>query len=154
MAAGAAGGPPAHPFAYPATARTPAPGLITDTANLFFANKKTFFMDQRIMAPAAREGALLAAAGLTLDRGTREVRRDGKKLRLEHREYQLLEYLLRNKNRIVSREEILREIWGKDIMNHTLDARMSALRKKIDQDFPVKILYTISRKGYLLTDPT
>jgi DNA-binding response OmpR family regulator len=65
----------------------------------------------------------------------------------------LLEYLLRNKDQIVSREEILREIWGKDILNHTLDARMSALRKKIEHDFPVKMLYTISRKGYLLTDP-
>jgi DNA-binding response OmpR family regulator len=65
----------------------------------------------------------------------------------------LLEYLLRNKDQIVPRAEILREIWGKEILNHTLDARMSALRKKIEHDFPVKMLYTISGKGYLLVDP-
>lgn len=110
-------------------------------------------MEERLFASAVSGCPLLAAAGLTLDPGTREVRRDGQRLCLELREFQLLEYLLRNKNRIVPREEILREIWGKDILNHTLDARMSALRKKVEHDFPVKMLYTISRKGYLLTDP-
>lgn len=109
-------------------------------------------MDQSI-ASAGSKCALLAAAGLTLDPGTHEVRRDGQILSLELREFQLLEYLLRNKNRIVPRDEISREIWGRDILSHTLDARMSALRKKVEHDFPVKVLYTISRKGYLLTDP-
>jgi two-component system copper resistance phosphate regulon response regulator CusR len=109
-------------------------------------------MDQTIIASTGDDCPVLAAAGLTLDLDTHEVRRDGQKLNLELREFQLLEYLLRNKNRIVPREEILREIWGKDILNHTLDARMSALRKKVEQDFPVKMLYTISRKGYLLSD--
>jgi DNA-binding response OmpR family regulator len=110
-------------------------------------------MEESIFASAVGACPVLAAAGLTLDPDTHEVRRDGQKLSLELREFQLLEYLLRNKNRIVPREEILREIWGKDIVNHTLDARISALRKKIEHDFPVKMLYTISRKGYLLTDP-
>ena len=110
-------------------------------------------MDQTIIASTGDDCPVLAAAGLTLDPDTHEVRRDGQKLDLELREFQLLEYLLRNKNRIVPREEILREIWRKDILNHTLDARMSALRKKVEHDFPVKMLYTISGKGYLLTDP-
>jgi len=110
-------------------------------------------MEESIFASAVGACPVLAAAGLTLDPDTHEVRRDGQKLSLELREFQLLKYLLRNKNRIVPREEILREIWGKDIVNHTLDARISALRKKIEHDFPVKMLYTISRKGYLLTDP-
>jgi DNA-binding response OmpR family regulator len=109
-------------------------------------------MDQSTIVSADTSCQLLGAAGLVLDLGKREVRRDGQKLYLELREYQLLEYLLRNKNRIVPRDEILQEVWGKDILNHTLDARMSALRKKIDHDFPVKVLYTISRKGYLLID--
>jgi len=109
-------------------------------------------MDQSTIVSADISCQLLGAAGLVLDPGKREVRRDGQKLYLELREYQLLEYLLRNKNRIVPRDEILQEVWGKDILNHTLDARMSALRKKIDHDFPVKVLYTISRKGYLLID--
>jgi two-component system, OmpR family, copper resistance phosphate regulon response regulator CusR len=109
-------------------------------------------MDQSIVASAGSGFRLLAAAGLTLDPETHEVRRDGQKLHLELREFQLLEYLLRNKNRIVPRGEILREIWRKDILNHTLDARISALRKKIEYNFPVKILYTISRKGYFLFD--
>src|SRR5580658_9427321 len=109
-------------------------------------------MDQTIIASTGDDCPVLAAAGLTLDPDTHEVRRDGRKLLLELREFQLLEYLMRNKNRIVPRGEILREIWGKDILNHTLDARISALRKKIEYNFPVKILYTISRKGYLLID--
>lgn len=110
-------------------------------------------MDQSIIVSADSDRRLLlAAVDLTLDLDTHEVMRDGQKLRLEFREFQLLVYLLRNKNRIVPREEILREIWGKEILNHTLDARMSALRRKIEHDFPVKILYTISRKGYLLVD--
>jgi len=110
-------------------------------------------MDQSIIASEACACQQLAAADLVLDIITREVRRDGRKLCLELREFQLLEYLLQNKNRIVPREEILRKVWGKDILNHTLDARMSALRKKVEQGFPVKMLYTVSGKGYLLTDP-
>ncbi len=110
-------------------------------------------MDQSIVASAGSACQQLVAAGLILDIDSREVRRDGRKVFLEFREFQLLEYLLRNKNRIVTREEISREVWGKDVLNHTLDARMSALRKKVEHDFPVKMLYTISRKGYLLTDP-
>src|SRR5579872_348011 len=86
---------------------------------------------------------LLAAGSLILDTVTREVRREGKSIHLEFKEFQLLEYLLRNKNRIVSREEIRKEIWGKDVLDHTLDSRMSSLRKKVEQDFPQRILYTI-----------
>lgn len=109
-------------------------------------------MDRSIIVSAGGGCPILAAAGLTLDPETHEVRREGQKLSLELREFQLLEYLLRNKNRIVPREEILREIWGKEILSHTLDARISALRKKIEYNFPVKMLYTISRKGYVLID--
>jgi len=87
-----------------------------------------------------------------LDSDTREVRRDGRKLYLELREFQLLEFLLQNKNRIVPREEIFREVWETVVINHTLDSRMSALRKKVDEGFRIKLLYTISRKGYLLAD--
>jgi DNA-binding response OmpR family regulator len=110
-------------------------------------------MDQSIVASAGNARQQIAAGGLVLDIDTHEVRRDGRKISLELREFQLLEYLLRNKDQIVPRAEILREIWGKEILNHTLDARMSALRKKIEHDFPVKMLYTISGKGYLLVDP-
>jgi DNA-binding response OmpR family regulator len=110
-------------------------------------------MDQSLVASAGNACQQMTAGGLVLDMDTREVLRDGRKISLELREFQLLEYLLRNKNQIVPREEIYREVWGKDVLSHTLDARVSALRKKIEQDFPVKMLYTISRKGYLLIDP-
>jgi DNA-binding response OmpR family regulator len=110
-------------------------------------------MDRSLFASGGDARQQMTAGGLVLDRDTHEVRRDGRKICLELREFQLLEYLLRNKDQIVPRAEILREIWGKEILNHTLDARMSALRKKIEHDFPVKMLYTISGKGYLLVDP-
>ena len=111
-------------------------------------------MEHGNFTAAGSDCPLLAGAGLTLDRITHEARRDGRMLRLELKEFQLLEYLLRNKNRIISREEIGREIWGREVLDHTLDSRMSALRKKVEHDFPDKLLYTISRKGYLLVDPT
>lgn len=94
----------------------------------------------------------LRAARLTLDTDTREVRCEGRPITLEMREFQLLEYMLRNKNRIVSREEIYHEVWGRDILDHTLDAKMSSLRKKIEQNCFPKMLYTISRKGYQFVD--
>jgi DNA-binding response OmpR family regulator len=110
-------------------------------------------MEQNTLAyPATSPCELLSAADLIMDPDKGEVRRDSKKLNLESREYQLLEYFLRNKNKIVSRSELLRDVWKQDINIHTMDARISALRKKIDGTFPVKLLYTISRKGYQLLD--
>lgn len=102
--------------------------------------------------PAISSCQLLRAADLVMDPDKGEVRRDSKRLNLESREYQLLEYFLRNKNRIVSRSELIRDVWKQDVNIHTMDARISALRKKIDGTFPVKLLYTISRKGYQLLD--
>ncbi len=102
--------------------------------------------------PVTSPCQLLRAADLVLDPGKGEARRNSKKLNLEYREFQLLEYFLRNKNRIVSRSELIRDVWKQDINIHTMDARISALRKKIDSAFPVKLLYTISRKGYQLLD--
>jgi DNA-binding winged helix-turn-helix (wHTH) protein len=125
--------------------------------SLLFANQilltKNNFMGQSIDTCAGNSCQQLTAAGLILDSDTREVRRDGRKLSLELREFQLLEFLLQNKNRIVPREEIFREVWETAVINHTLDSRMSALRKKVDEGFRIKLLYTISRKGYLLVAP-
>jgi DNA-binding response OmpR family regulator len=102
--------------------------------------------------PATSPCGLLRAADLVLDPDKGEARRDSIKLKLEYREFQLLEYFLRNKNRIVSRSELIRDVWKQEINIHTMDARISALRKKIDGTFSVKLLYTISRKGYQLLD--
>lgn len=102
--------------------------------------------------PATSSCQLLRAADLVMDPDKGEVRRDSKMLDLETREFQLLEYFLRNKNKVVSRSELIRDVWKQDVNIHTMDARISALRKKIDSTFPVKLLYTISRKGYQLLD--
>jgi DNA-binding response OmpR family regulator len=109
-------------------------------------------MDQSKTVSADVSSQLSGPAGLVLNLDTHEVRRDGRRLCLELREFQLLEYLMRNKNRVISRDEIFQEVWGVDVVNHTLDARISALRKKIDLDYPERVLFTISRKGYLLID--
>jgi DNA-binding response OmpR family regulator len=110
-------------------------------------------MEQNALAyPATSPCELLSAADLVMDPDKGEVRRDSKKLNLESREYQLLEYFLRNKNKIVSRSELIRDVWKQDVNTHTMDARISALRKKIDCNFSVRLLYTISRKGYQLLD--
>jgi DNA-binding response OmpR family regulator len=102
--------------------------------------------------PAISSCQLLRAGDLIMDTDKGEVTRDSKILNLESKEFQLLEYLLRHKNRIVSRSELLMYVWKQDINFHTMDNRIAALRKKIDSAFPFKLLYTISRKGYELLD--
>jgi two-component system copper resistance phosphate regulon response regulator CusR len=125
-----------------------------DRASGKIANHIICFMEDNVFAPLpAPSCEMLKAADLIMDPLKGEVRRDSKMLNLEDREFQLLEYFLRNKNRIVSRSELLRDVWKHDINIHTMDARISSLRKKIDYSFNVKLLYTISRKGYQLVDP-
>lgn len=109
--------------------------------------------ENTFVCPPADSCPLLKAADLIMDPAGGEVRRDSRRLILEEREFQLLEFLLRNKNRIVSRTDLLREVWKHEVSIHTMDARISSLRKKIDTSFPIKLIYTISRKGYVLVDP-
>lgn len=86
---------------------------------------------------------------LIVDKQTRMIMQDGKKLELTNKEYQLLVYLMDNKHRVVEREELLNEIWGYDFIGESraLDVHIRALRSKLN-DNGHKYIKTIRSVGY------
>lgn len=100
----------------------------------------------------APEPTRLAAGDVTMDLLTREVTRAGKKIDLQPREFALLEYLLRNAGRVVSKTMILEHVWGYnfDPLTNVVDVLMSRLRNKVDRDFEKKMIQTHRGLGYAL----
>ncbi len=98
----------------------------------------------------------LAFGDLSMDLLKREVRRAGKKIELQPREFALLEYLMRNKGRVVSKTMILEHIWDFhfDPQTNVIDVLISRLRSKVDKDFPEKLIHTIRGIGYVLRTPS
>ena len=98
--------------------------------------------------------AVLTAADLTLDPATREVRRAGKKIDLTAKEYALLEYLLRNKGRVLNRSLIAQHVWDYDFDSSTnvIDVYINYLRKKVDADFSLRLIHTVRGAGYVLRE--
>lgn len=78
----------------------------------------------------------LTAGGITINTSLREVSRDGQQVELTLKEYELLLYLLKNRSRVVSREELLTKVWGIDFVGETrtLDMHIGTLRKKLSDD--------------------
>jgi len=97
---------------------------------------------------------ILTADTLELDLIQHSVRRAGKVIDLTVKEYKLLEYLLRNKNTVLTRTAIIEHIWEItfDSGTNVLDVYMTRLRKKIDDDAEVKLLHTLRGIGYVLKD--
>ena len=95
-------------------------------------------------------------ADLELDIVTRKVIRNKQQVLLTAKEFNLLEYFLRHKYKLVSREMLSKEVWN-DIeratpLDNVIDVHITHLRKKIDEPFPQKLLHTIRGVGYMLTD--
>lgn len=97
---------------------------------------------------------VLTADDLTMDIGSREVTRGGKRIELSSKEYQLLEYLLHNKGIVLSREKIENHIWNFDYEGGTnvVDVYISYLRKKIDGAGTKKLLRTVRGVGYVIRE--
>jgi two-component system copper resistance phosphate regulon response regulator CusR len=97
-----------------------------------------------------RRKNVLEVADLVLDVNSLRAFRKGQEIHLSHTEYRLLELLARNSSRVVSRQEILTNIWGRgrEVTENTLDAFVRLLRKKIDQDADVKLIHTHRGFGY------
>ena len=97
-----------------------------------------------------RRKNVLEVADLVLDVNSLRAFRKGQETHLSHTEYRLLELLTRNSNRVVSRQEILTNIWGRgrEVTENTLDAFVRLLRKKIDQDADMKLIHTHRGLGY------
>ena len=98
------------------------------------------------------EPTTLSYDGLKLDLLSREVTRDGVKLELQAREFSLLEYLLRNAGRVVSKTMILEHIWDYafDPQTNVVDVLVCRLRNKVDRDFDQKLIHTLRGAGYVL----
>jgi DNA-binding response OmpR family regulator len=98
------------------------------------------------------EPSTLTYADLTLDLLSREVMRGGRKIELQAREFALLEYLLRNAGRVVSKTMILEHVWDYhfDPKTNVIDVLVSRLRGKIDRDFDRKLIHTMRGFGYVL----
>lgn len=102
--------------------------------------------------PAKTESTTLTAGNLSLDTVTYEVKREGKVIQLTGKEFALLEYLMRNQNRPISKEVIISHVWDYDanILPNTVEVYIRYLRAKIDQPFDKPLLHTVRGFGYKL----
>lgn len=98
------------------------------------------------------ESTRLVVGDLTLDRLTRQVERQGRLLDLRPREFALLELLMRNAGRVVSKTMILSQVWGYsfDPGSNVVDVLVFRLRDKIDRGFDTPLLHTVRGIGYVL----
>ncbi|MCM8761421.1 MAG: response regulator transcription factor [Candidatus Omnitrophica bacterium] len=96
----------------------------------------------------------LEAGGLVMDLLAHKVTRDGKTIELTAKEYSLLEYLLRNKNTIVTRTMISEHVWDIDFDTFTnvIDVYINYLRNKIDSGHAKKLIQTVRGRGYILRE--
>ena len=99
-------------------------------------------------------GNILKVDDLEMDVYTKSVKRAGKKIELTAKEFMLLEYLIRNKGRVISRSEIAEKIWDVtfDTGTNVIDVYVNFLRKKIDKEFPVKLIHTQVGMGYVIRE--
>jgi len=105
-------------------------------------------------ATGASEPTRLAVGDLSLNLLTREVTRGGQKIELQPLEFSLLEYLMRNAGRVVSRTMIMEHVWDYsfDPRTNVVEARVCRLRDKIDRGFDNKLIQTMRGVGYVLKE--
>jgi len=99
-------------------------------------------------------GTVLRVADLEMNLGSKEVKRGDKKISLTAKEFQLLEYFMRNRNRVLSRADIAEQVWEIDFDTQTnvIDVYINYLRNKIDKTFDTKLIHTHIGMGYILKD--
>ncbi len=101
---------------------------------------------------AAREPVTLRVADLEIDLIRRTVRRAGKVIELQAQEFKLLEYMMRNTGRLVTRNMLLENVWelNFDPRTNIVETHMSRLRGKMDRGFTTELIHTIRGNGYIL----
>ena len=104
--------------------------------------------------PPDQQASILSSGDLEMDMAKSSVTRQGKPIRLTSKEFGLLEYLLRNKNRPVSKDMIIQHVWDydADILPNTVEVYMRYLREKVDKPFSKPLLKTIRGFGYKVED--
>ncbi len=94
----------------------------------------------------------LRIASLELDLDAKRVKREDNEIILTSTEYRLLEYLLKNQGKVVSRMDLLENVWGVDfnMATNVVDVYVNYLRKKIDKDYEPKLIHTVIGMGYIM----
>lgn len=97
---------------------------------------------------------ILQIADLTLDTATKTVTRNKIPIQLTSKEFMLLELMLRNKGRVLSRIDIMEEIWdtNQDFRSNVVDVFVNLLRNKVDKHYTPKLIHTVIGMGYVLKD--
>ncbi|SOD79597.1 two component transcriptional regulator, winged helix family [Spirosoma fluviale] len=103
---------------------------------------------------AGMQSNVLKVADLELDLNEKIARRGDKRIELTAKEFGLLDYLMRNRGRVVSRVDIAEKVWDIhfDTGTNVIDVYVNFLRKKIDKDFPTKLIHTVIGMGYMLKE--
>jgi two-component system, OmpR family, response regulator len=105
-------------------------------------------------ASGLSEPTSLSMSGLSMNLLTREVTRSGRRIELQPIEFSLLEYLMRNEGRVVSKTMIMEHVWNYnfDPQTNVVEARICRLRDKIDRDCDKKLIQTVRGVGYVLKE--
>ncbi len=103
----------------------------------------------------SRETTVLEFGGVRLDLLSHEVFRDGRRIDLKPKEFALLEYLMRNHGRVVTRAMIMEHLWNYDFdpQTNVVDVLVCRLRDRIDRGFDRKLIHTLRGVGYVLKEP-
>jgi two-component system, OmpR family, response regulator len=103
----------------------------------------------------AIESTEITVSDLSLDLIARTVKRGGRRIDLQPKEFSLLEYLIRNAGRVVSKTMIMERVWDYhfDPRTNVVEARVSKLREKIDKNHDIKLIHTVRGLGYVLRQP-
>jgi DNA-binding response OmpR family regulator len=99
-------------------------------------------------------GAEISFADLRLDPVTHKIWRDDKEIDLTSKEYGLLEYMMRNPNKVLSRAMIAEHVWDYafDSFTNIIDVYINYLRRKVDKEHPTKLIHTVRGQGYILRE--
>lgn len=109
---------------------------------------------RRTLKDATDTASILTSNNLEMNLVSKEVRRGGTRINLTAKEFRLLEFLLRNKNKVMTRAEIAMHVWDIDFKTNTnvIDVYISYLRNKIDRDFLPKLIHTQTGVGFILKE--
>lgn len=107
-----------------------------------------------LLRRGAQDAPTLRLADLEINIATRAVTRSGRKIDLKPKEFALLEFLLRNAKRPVTRTMIVEHVWDIhfDAISNVVDVHINSLRNKVDRGFAVPLIHTLRGVGYILTD--
>jgi len=102
----------------------------------------------------AETKTVLQIDGLTLDLVSHKVKRQGEEIELTGKEYSLLEYFMRNQGKVLTRTMIAEHVWDYnfDTFTNVIDVYVNHLRKKIDKNYPNKLLHTLRGVGYIMKE--